>query len=129
MFGINPISSAPFVTVSKENLIAFIINQKPIITLERRIFRLFSIISNTIAFIWIGQSILLLTNTVNCGIILSRLINRSFNLISSITTSLQEVVISFVNFANNKVIYARSIVKEITSIKFRTLFINKDNRL
>jgi hypothetical protein len=128
MFGINPWSSAPFVTTSKENLVTFILNNKPTISLFKSIFRLLSIVSTSTAIFWKGYFILL-TNLSICGIILRKTVNRLFSIISSNTISLLTVVISFVNFITNKVVYARSIVKEITSIKFRTLFIKKDNKV
>ena len=89
----------------------------------------------------------LLTIVVNCGIILSKLINKSFNIVSVVISTLLPVVISFINFDRQKVIYARdpvrtqsrirfdtiveaaSKLRQVTSVKFRTLFINKDSKI
>ena len=85
-----------------------------------------------------------MTISVNSVIILVKGINKLFNIISSITPSLVTSVISFVNYAANKVIYAvpklRTLaatrfitmvgtlkkVRSASLVKFRTLFIDKD---
>jgi len=88
-----------------------------------------------------------LTISVNCGIILSKSINKYFNILSNVIISLITNVISFINFNRGKLIYAADKVREIakvrfdtiftatqkprevTIVKFRTIFINKDNQV
>ena len=88
-----------------------------------------------------------MTIAVNCGIILSKLINKQLTIVSSVLVTLVTNVISFINFAKNKVIYARNSIRDqakirfdtiviassklrqVTSVKFRTLFINKDSKI
>ena len=88
-----------------------------------------------------------LTISVNCGIILSKLINKQLTIITTVLSTLIVSVISFINFAKNKVMYARNSIrdqakirfdtiieassklKQVTSVKFRTLFINKDSKI
>lgn len=131
MFGFNPMSSSSFVAspyfVYIKNLISTVTSS--IVTYKKDFTRaLPTIIVNNTTILWKGL-FNLLTISVNCGIILWKSINRLLSVFTSTLSSLSTVVISFINFANNKVIYARSIVNEITSVKFRTIFINKDDQL
>ena len=70
-----------------------------------------------------------LTISVNCGIILSKLINKYINATSTAIASLLANAISFTNYPVDRLIYAADRLREVTVIKFRTIFIDKDTRV
>ena len=70
-----------------------------------------------------------LTISVNCGIILSKLINKYINATSTAIASLLANAVSFTNYPVDRLIYAADRLREVTVIKFRTIFIDKDTRV
>lgn len=70
-----------------------------------------------------------LTISVNCGIILSKLINKYINATSTAIASLLANAISFTKYPVDRLIYAADRLREVTVIKFRTIFIDKDTRV
>jgi hypothetical protein len=70
-----------------------------------------------------------LTISVNCGIILSKLINKYINTTSTAIASLLANAVSFINYPVDRLIYAADKIREVTVIKFRTIFIDKDTRV
>ena len=88
----------------------------------------------------------LLTISVNCGIILSKRILLTLKVLSSTITSLISNVVSFITFNNERLTYIRTSIRDVTSVKFisiissteklrqvtlvkfRTLFANKDTQ-
>ena len=109
-------------------------------------FKALTVVSTSTVTI-VNSLIKLLTISVNCGIIIGKSINKYFNILSNVIVSLLANVISFISFDPSKLIYAASKVREIskvrfdtiftatqklreaTIVKFRTIFINKDNQV
>jgi len=67
-----------------------------------------------------------LTISVNCVIILSKLINKYINATSTVIASLLANAVSFVNYPVDRLIYAADRIRQVTVTKFRTIFIDKD---
>lgn len=88
-------------------------------------YRLLSVVSSVTVTI---QNTLLktLTISVNCGIILSKLVNKYITAISTVIESLLVNPVSFVNYPVDRLIYAADKIRQVTVTKFRTIFIDKD---
>ena len=91
-------------------------------------YRTLSVIS-TVTAILQNTIVKTLTISVNCGIILSKLINKYINATSTAITSLLANAVSFINYPVDRLIYAADKIREVTVIKFRTIFIDKDTRV
>ena len=63
-----------------------------------------------------------LTISINCGIILGKSINKSISIISNVVASLLVTFISFINFNNERLIYVATRLRQLTSVKFNTVF-------
>jgi hypothetical protein len=62
-----------------------------------------------------------LTIGVNSAIIISKFLTKTIALTSSVIASLNAGVISFSKYARNKVIYVRDSLRELSSVKFKTI--------
>lgn len=91
-------------------------------------YRALSVISTVTALLQ-NTIVKTLTISVNCGIILSKLINKYINATSTVIASLLANAVSFINYPVDRLIYAADKIREVTVIKFRTIFIDKDTRV
>lgn len=62
-----------------------------------------------------------LTIVVNSAIIISKFLTKTIALTSSVIASLYAGAISFSRYARDKVIYARDSLRELSSVKFKTI--------
>lgn len=62
-----------------------------------------------------------LTSMVNSAIIISKFLTKTITVTSSVIASLYTGAISFSRFARDKVIYARNSLRELSSVKFKTI--------
>lgn len=97
------------------------------ITVARFYYRTLSVVSTVTATVnkFFNK---VLTISVNCGIILSRALSLTLSLISSVIPQLVVEAVSFVTYPVDRLIYAADKIREVTVIKFRTIFADKDTR-
>jgi hypothetical protein len=69
-----------------------------------------------------------LTISVNCGIILSRAVNKTLSVLSTVIPQLVVAAIFLLIFPVDRIIYAAERIRNVTIIKFRTIFADKDTR-
>lgn len=62
-----------------------------------------------------------LTIAVNSGILIGKFLTKTITLTSSVIASLYAGAISFSKYARDKVIYARDSLRELSSVKFKTI--------
>ena len=71
----------------------------------------------------------LLTISVNCGIILSKTAIKVLSVVSTVIVSLINSVVSFTAFPVDRLIYAADKIRTATIVKFRKVFITKDQEV
>lgn len=96
--------------------------------LARFYYRDLSVISTVTALLQ-NTIVKTLTISVNCGIILSKLINKYITLVSTTIVTLLANAISFTSYPVDRLIYAADKIRQVTVVKFRTIFIDKDTRV
>ena len=70
-----------------------------------------------------------LTIFVNCGIILSKTAIKVLSVVSTVIVSLIKSVVSFTVFPVDRLIYAADKIRTATIVKFRKVFITKDQEV